>query len=90
VKSRIVSQSTFELIVLMDMVDAKEKCIERNKMKINFQDTNVKFDNYKDKLHNYCISKYEDTIYNLDDVTLRKIIEKDVNASFNDNWKFVY
>jgi len=89
IKSRRVSQSTFDLMVLVAQNEVLETCNNRLKAKQN--DNNISFDNlnYGDKYYNYYLSKYGNSICSNSE-KLKNITIEHNKKFFREQWKFIY
>jgi hypothetical protein len=89
VKSRRVSQSTFDLMVTINQVEVLEVC--NNRLSAKQKNSNINFKNvsYNDELYyNYIISKYGDEICN-DPNNLKKVVVDYYKEYFRKQWKFI-
>lgn len=82
IKSRIVSQSTFDLMVLMDTNEVLESC----KKRLEAQGQNI---NNIDREDNYYIKMYGENIC-LQPEKLKQIIEEDQKSRLKDNWLILF
>ena len=90
ITSRRLSQSDFELLVLLEQTDVLEVC--NNRLIAMQNNPNINFDNvnYDDTLYyNYTISKHGVEICN-DKEKLKKVIEDDYKEFLRNEWKFVF
>lgn len=90
VKSRRVSQSTFDLMVLMEQTEILEVC--NNRLKAKQKDPNISFKNvsYDNKeFYNYILSKNGDDLCSNTD-KLNEVVMEHYEDFFKKEWKFVY
>lgn len=90
IKSRRVSQSTFDLMVLMEKNEILEVC--NNRLKAKQRDPNISFKNiiYDNKeFYNYILSKNGDDLCSNPD-ELNEVVIKHYKDFFKKEWKFVY
>jgi hypothetical protein len=90
IRSRRVSKSDFELLVLLEQTDVMEVCHNRLIAKQNNPNINFVKVNYDDKLYyNYTISIHGVELCN-DKERLKKVIEDHYKEFLKNEWKFVF
>ncbi|EAQ48821.1 hypothetical protein [Leeuwenhoekiella blandensis] len=90
VKSRRVSQSTFDLMVLMEQTEILEVC--NNRLIAKQKDPNISFENvsYDNKeFYNYILSKNGDDLCS-NTKKLNEVVTEHYKEFFKKEWKFVY
>lgn len=86
ISSRHVKQENFNLIVSMEINDVFDKCNAR--IKNNLPDS-LDLD-FNDSLYNHYIDRRGIGICLCKKDSIRKVVEKDIRESIENNWKFVY
>jgi len=90
VKSRRVSQSTFDLMVLLEKTEILEVC--NNRLKAKQKDPNISFKNvsYENKeFYNYILSKKGDDLCSNYE-KLNEVVIGHYKDFFKKEWKFIY
>jgi hypothetical protein len=86
VKSRMISQENFDIIVLMKTNEVLENCNQRIKTNQIGKLNNISYDH---EMYNYYISRYGDD-FCTDSHKIKMNIEKDFRESLIEQWKFVF
>ena len=86
IKSRMVSQENFDLLVLMETNEVLENCSQRIKTNQIGKLNNISYDH---EMYNYYISKYGED-FCIDANKVKTTIEKDYRQSLKEQWKFVF
>ena len=86
IKSRMVSQENFDLLVLMETNEVLENCSQRIKTNQIGKLNNISYDH---EMYNYYISKYGED-FCTDANKVKTTIEKDYRQSLKEQWKFVF
>lgn len=90
VKSRRVSQSTFDLMVLMEKSEILKVC--NNRLKAKQKDPNISFKNvsYENKeFYNYILSRNGEDLCS-DTNKLNEVVIEHYKEFFKKEWKFIY
>lgn len=90
IKSRRVSQSTFDLMVLIEKTEILEVC--NNRLNAKQKDPNISFRNvsYDNKeFYNYILSKNGEELCSNPDKLNQVVIDHYKNF-FREEWKFIY